>query len=167
MKRLIAICCLVTGLCTACQTDTLYHRYRSTGPYGWDSSDTLEFRLPSALCKNRYRLDIGIRHTECYPYRDLWISILHPARPQAVDTLHIWLADSAGHWLGHGLSGSSCQYVSGKHSLVLAANDSVLRIVHLMSRKHLPGLTDVGLRLSAFPPRVDSQKDKQQDGETP
>lgn len=161
MKRLMAICCLAAGLCTACQTDTLYHRYRPTGTYGWDSRDTLEFRLPSALCGSRHRLEIGIRHTEDYPYRDVWIGLLHPACPQAVDTLHLWLADSAGHWKGYGMSGSSFQYVSDGHLLVLAANDSVLRIVHLMGRKQLPGITDIGLRLSAFPTGVDPQEDKQ------
>lgn len=165
MNRRTAFGCGMLLLCAACQTDTLFHQYLPTGVRGWAQEDTLEFRLPSLTDSISYRLEVGVKHTEDYPYQNVWIGVL---RPQGhTDTLQLRLADTSGRWRGTGMSGSSFQCVSESVPFTPAPGDTLLRVVQLMRDRLLPGITDIGLRLSAFPSRVNPQEDKQQDGETP
>ena len=169
MKRQTALWGIIVGMCAvACQPDTLYHTYRTTGERGWTKEDTLEFRIPKELTGRQHRMEMGIKHTESYPYQDLWIGIRRPGSPGLpVDTLHIFLADSAGRWTGTGMSGSSFQCTSAPVPFTLTDGDTLLQVIHLMAHRRLPGITDVGLRLSSFPGSVNPQKDEQQDGESP
>ena len=70
IKAGLALCVLF--LLNACHTDTRYHVYQAvSGEEGWDKSDSLAFHLPVGLSSGEYRMEIGLRHTGEYPYRDI------------------------------------------------------------------------------------------------
>ncbi len=85
-------------------------------------------------------LEIGLRHTDAYPYRDLWLNVNQ-------DTVHIYLTDSVGHWKGKGIGElrSLIQTVSFSHQ-----KDSIkdIRITHIMTDKTLIGIHDIGIRIA-------------------
>ena len=154
----------------SCQTDTALHVYKSTGERGWAKVDTLCFRLPEELRGRDYVLELGIKHTAIYPYRDLWLELYMgeaSIHPSGSDTVHIWLSDSLGRWTGKGTEATCFQYVTETIPCSLCVTDTIICLRHLMCDSILRGITDVGIRLSAFPGSVNTQKDKQQDGETP
>lgn len=171
IKAGLALCVLF--LLNACHTDTRYHVYQAvSGEEGWDKSDSLAFHLPVGLSSGEYRMEIGLRHTGEYPYRDIWLSVTQSegdSIPPRTDTLHIYLTDEKGHWVQSGAMGGLYQHVYVSDKPVIFSTDSIeriFRITHLMRQNPLPGISDVGIRLF-LPGRVNAEEDKQQDGKSP
>lgn len=147
----------------ACHDDTVYHTYQNLSSNGWNKQDTLEYTLPSQLAGHTYELEVGLRHTENYPYQDIWLEVLYPLSPdRRPDTLHLSLADKWGNWKGKGTAGNMYQFTCTQdHPLHLSRADSLLQVVHIMRDKSLKGISDVGMRLSTFTGSVNTQKNKQ------
>lgn len=140
-KRISKTCLLLITLLTiACQNNTLYHSYQPVQTTGWDKSDTLVYTLPQALPNQSYLYEIGIRHKDSYPYRDIWLTINQ-------DTLHLYLADSIGNWIGHGIGDvrqSTFPFVLSQQS-----TDSIreFRLTHIMRDQPLKGILNVGIKI--------------------
>ena len=82
------IICLLFSL-AACDNQTIYHTYQNLSIEGWKKTDTLKYQLPAQLAGKQYDLEVGLRHTENYPYQDIWMEILYPLSPDRhPDTLH-------------------------------------------------------------------------------
>lgn len=166
----------LTGGLTACHTDTVYHVYHPVSVNGWSKQDTLIYILPDSLKTGRYQLEISVRHTEAYPYRDIWLELaFEQKKAQQIpivqtepkdsleitepdisvdsmtwvrDTLHFYLADDKGRWVKGGTIGSLYQFSSPAQPFYLNNNDDkTLRIIHIMKDNPLPGIHDIGIRL--------------------
>jgi gliding motility-associated lipoprotein GldH len=74
------IICLLFSL-AACDNQTIYHTYQNLSIEGWKKTDTLKYQLPAQLAGKQYDLEVGLRHTENYPYQDIWMEILYPLSP--------------------------------------------------------------------------------------
>lgn len=149
-------------LCVGCENNTtIYHQYRTVSPQGWEREDTLSFVLPdSTFTGHHYQLEIGLRHTEKYAYRDLWIAVIRPySTPPTCDTLHLELADMKGKWYGTGNSSTFYQFHAPAGEFTLSYADTLVQLVHLMASPCLKGITDAGIRLS-LTGSIDTQKDK-------
>lgn len=162
--RAFLLCVGMLAMLVSCRPDTAYHVYQSVPDSGWTRQDTLVFELPASLPAGRYALEIGLRNTSEYAYRDIWLALLSgrgtvpgDSCTCPVDTLHLFLADSHGRWLHDGIAGSL--YQSEWPGVAVCVIDSVaseprtLRIVHLMKDAPLSGIADVGIRLSTVPGR--------------
>lgn len=148
-------------LLPSCEKNTTYHSYRSIPFHGWDKADTLIYTLSGNLTGKTYQVEIGVRHNETYPFRDLWIEIHHPLIPHSPhERIHLYLADKHGNWKGTGTAGNLYQYTAKGLKLELQPGDSILQITHIMNTSPLQGISDIGIRLS-FPRGVNPQKDKQ------
>lgn len=150
----MGVAMLVLCLLASCHTDTRYHVYQAVpGENGWKNSDSLLFQLPPELEAGEYGMEIGIRHTGGYPYRDIWISVTQvdsDSLPSHTDTLHLYLADEEGRWGHEGAVGGLYQSAYVREKPVKLTADSLgrsFRIAHLMRRNPLPGISDVGVRL--------------------
>ena len=137
----LSIFWLLSSLLTlACQNHTYYHSYQPIESMGWYKNDTLLFSLDSVITNgNTYELQLGIRHKDSYLYRDLWLTINQ-------DTVHIYLADSIGHWMGSGI-GELRHFT--KRIPIKVQEDSIkeLRIIHIMQDNPLVGIHDVGVSI--------------------
>ena len=133
--------------------DTLYHTYQSIPtPDGWHKQDTLSYQLPEQIEGEGYRLEVGIRNTNQYPFRDIWLSIRQNWKDSLVfqtDTLHFYLADEQGKWNSGGNTGSLFQhtYFCEKTFTIRPSSINVLQMTHLMKQNPLPGISDAGIRL--------------------
>lgn len=159
MTRFLFALVVCMGLLPGCHPERCY-QYCSVPTVGWNRADTLIYRLPDGFAGHRLTVEMDVRHTETYPYRDLWLALIHsPASKARHDIVHLQLADERGNWNGKGYSGCLYQYSQQVGTVVCHPSDSILRIVHLMKNDELPGLADVGVRLS-LSGSVDSQKDE-------
>ena len=71
----------------------------------------------------------------------LWLTINN-------DTLHVYLADSIGHWKGNGI-GNLRQHVIHVQPDVLASDSvSTFQVVHIMQDSILQDITDIGIKIS-------------------
>jgi gliding motility-associated lipoprotein GldH len=119
----------------------LYHSYQPVTDTGWYSNDTLLYQLPFPIsAQESLQYEIGIRHKDTYPYRDLWLTVNQ-------DTIHMYLADTTGYWLGNGI-GNIKQY-SNTFQPQMGTRDSIkeLRVTHIMQDNPLHGICDIGIHI--------------------
>lgn len=163
MKRLkVLLTMAMLLLLSACGNDeTVYHQYRTVPTQGWEREDTLSFVLPDSIfTRHPYRLEIELRHTENYAYRNLWIAVVRPhSTPPICDTLCLELADTEGKWYGEGNSSTFYQFHAPAGDIVFSHADTLIQLIHLMTPPRLKGISDVGIRLS-LTGSVNTQKDK-------
>ena len=120
---------------------------------GWTKKDTLVFTLPSTLKTGQYNMDIGVRHTSQYKYRDLWLYIqfntTDSLNHSQAERAHLFLAEEDGKWNGTGISGNYQCLISYPHTILITPNDSVneIRIVHAMIDNPIKEIKDIGIRL--------------------
>lgn len=175
---MLLILLLLEGL-TACHTDTVYHIYQPVSEEGWNKKDTLIYMLPDSLAAGCYQLELDVRHTGNYPYRDIWLEMAFERRkPQDFsadmpdrdsldipeqdipvdtmmwvrDTVHLYLADEQGRWLNGGTIGSLYQFRATTGKFCLTNKDGkTFRIVHIMKDNPLQGIHDIGIRIYHTP----------------
>jgi gliding motility-associated lipoprotein GldH len=109
---------------------------------GWHKNDTLLFSLDSAIIHHTYQLQLGIRHKDSYPYRDLWLTINQ-------DTVHLYLADTIGYWKGNGIGDMR----QSTHLIAISSQDSIqeIQIKHIMQDNPLTGIHDIGIQIKEYP----------------
>lgn len=136
-------------LLTACQGNTSYHSYQPIQIEGWYRHDTLTYYLDSCYTEGLIdKLQIGIRHTDSYPYQDLWIGILTIAKDsitrEQTDSIHLFLADSNGVWEGTGI-GETRVFIHEKTFPLKIDSIIGIKVFHLMKEQPLKGINDVGI----------------------
>lgn len=147
MNKVIVFCLLLFA--TACQNNIVYHYYQPVDATGWANGDTLRYTYTPTISPTKQELEIGIRHLDSYPYRDLWLTIRQHER---IDTLHIYLANKNGSWKGNGI-GANRQYTEILPQINILPTDSnlVFKIVHIMEDDTLKGIKDIGLCIKEKP----------------
>lgn len=149
--RVSILCIVAAVLGMSCQTDTVYHSYRSIPLEGWKKSDTLYFAFTVTDSLKPYRVTVEIRNEEAYPYRELYL-FLHRFNTKdstlfVTDTLRCVLADQAGKWKGTGL-GAVYQSVHAYADLpILYTGDYKIGITQGMKDEILPGINDIGINV--------------------
>lgn len=158
-KWIFCILSVLSGI-TACRNSTVYHTYQPTGTNGWPVNDSLYYSLSPQSVPGVFRLNIGIRHTELYPYKDIWLEIGCKGNETKKDTFHLYLTDQDGHW-SNSTTGHLYQCDFDEGMLHLSPQDTTLYIIHLMKDSLLTGLSDVGIRLM-LPSGIDTEKHEKQ-----
>ena len=166
---LLYIGVLVVLMLTACNDKTVYHNYEQTPPSGWEKNDQLSFTLPPIQETGNYTEEVGIRINGTFPFLSLSLIIeqtkLNTGERQC-DTLVCELINKRGYPQGKGVS--QYQYLFPLKTIQLNKGDSLrIEIHHDMKREILPGITDVGIKLSKtsragkVAARIKAQEDKQ------
>ena len=137
-------------LLTACQDNTVYHRYLHTNRAGWERNDTLRFLIPPVKEAGRYSQELGLRTDGNYPFMSLTLIVEQTKGNTAIvrcDTMECKLINKQGHPTGTGIN--HYQYTFPLATIDLEKEDS-LRIVirHDMKRELLPGIMDVGIQMT-------------------
>ena len=137
-------------LLTACQDNTVYHRYLHTNRTGWERNDTLRFLIPPVKEAGRYCEELGLRTDGNYPFLSLTL-IVEQTKGHTGDvrrdTVECKLITKQGRVMGAGIN--HYQYTFPLATIDLEKEDS-LRIVirHDMKRELLPGIMDVGIQMT-------------------
>lgn len=144
MNKWAGILILFLLLTVSCQDNTIYHSFQPVNATGWNKSDTLCFSLPDSIYSPHYQYEVGIRHKDSYPYRDIWLTINQ-------DTIHLYLADSIGNWKGNGIG--EMRQVTYPIQLNTLQGDSIssFRITHIMQDNPIHGIHDIGIRIKKKP----------------
>lgn len=135
---------------TACDRRTVCNHYEHTPVSGWERNDTLTFLTDTLPASGTYQEEVGIRISGAYPFMSISLIVeqtVLPLRQTFIDTLNCNLIDDHGNALGTGIS--SYQYLFPLRSIRLSSGHSLqVSIRHDMKREILPGVSDVGIRLS-------------------
>ena len=147
----------------SCDNSTVFNHYESTPVRGWERNDTLSFNIAPLQETGMYAEEVGLRITGAYPFKGLSLIVeqtIQPSNITIVDTLNCDLIDDIGHANGKGIN--HYQYLYPLTTIKLSKDESVhVAIRHCMKREILPGITDVGLKLSRqVTARVQTKEDK-------
>ena len=141
---------LLTITLSACNTRTVYNSYAHTPIGGWEKNDALSFGIPPVKQGGEYREDIGLRINNAFPFMSLCIIVEQTVFPSEItysDTLNCHLINENGEARGHGIS--HYQYSFHLTNLNLQQGDSIhVTVKHNMKREILPGIADLGVKLS-------------------
>lgn len=147
---------LVASLLSSCQDRLVYDRYVHTPIAGWEKNDTLSFEIPPLAASGHYQEHLGLRITGAYPFMGLTLIVEQTIYPdkekkwektEKVDTVQCDLIDKNGVTRGQGIS--YYQYDFPINVYRLSEKDSIhVTVRHDMKREILPGISDIGLKLS-------------------
>lgn len=135
---------------SACDGKTVYDKYRPTQIDGWEKNDTLVYDVPPLAATGPYRQEVGVRISGAYPFTGLSLLVeqtVEPGHRRMADTLNCRLYDDKGNILGDGIG--SYQYKFILSDAYLHKGDSLHVVVrHIMKREILPGISDIGFRMT-------------------
>ena len=144
----IVVC--VALACVACNQGTVYNQYESTNIKGWERNDTISFQTEAMTVSGNYHEEVGVRINGDYPFMGLSLVVeqtVMPSRKSYNGTLTCHLIDESGNAIGNGIN--HYQYLFPLTTLKLDKGDYVrIAIRHCMKREILPGILDVGVKLS-------------------
>ena len=103
MKKLLFLTSLALAL-TACHQDIVFSQFVSIPSGEWGSDMLPHFDYTIVDKDADYRMLIYVRHTEQYPYQNMWLFVRDNMGHR--DTIEFYLADDRGRWLGdrhHGM----------------------------------------------------------------
>jgi len=156
MRRLrvsgfICLCgVLLLVLLSSCEDDCVYHDYQHLPNSVWGSRDTLCFRIPIDDSLAIYKLDLEMRHTTEFAYKEAFLMLeSHYGKQKPRTRLFCFpvLAED-GRWLGTGW-GNTLQLSRSLGEYCFAHRDTlVFRIYNSMNMPQLNGISDIGLKVT-------------------
>lgn len=141
----------------SCNETLVYDRYEHTPIAGWEKNDVLSFDIPPLKSPGTYEQELGLRVTGVYPFMGLTLIVDQCIFPQTKaqgaitieksDTIQCDLINQDGTTKGQGIS--YYQYNFPINTYRFASGDSIhVTIKHDMKREILPGISDIGFKMS-------------------
>lgn len=147
---LAALAVMAAVMTSSCQRETVYAHYEHMPLDGWEKNDTVVFSTDLMAEEGNYTEDVGIRITNDYPFMSLQLIVTQkvlPSQETHEDTLNCSLLDTKGAALGYGTN--SYQYLFRLRSIALKKEEKLyVSVRHNMKRDIMPGIIDVGFRLT-------------------
>lgn len=144
--RLLAAGLITSALfLTACKTDVVYSEFYSIPSDKWSIDSIAYFDYTISDTTMDYNMQIYIRHTERYPYQNLWLFV---GDSSSRDSINVFMADDRGRWYGDSNNGFIEVAVPfGEHLHFVDTGMYHLAIQHGMRDSLLQGITEVGLEI--------------------
>lgn len=92
-------------MCVGCNSNRVFEGNLSIKGQEWYYEDELKFETPIEDTTQLYNLFINVRHTNDFPYSNLWLKI-HTTFPDGTkksDPLNLPMAEESGRWFGTGV----------------------------------------------------------------
>jgi len=135
----------IAVLFSSCKNDIVYSQFCSIPSGNWQADEVAQFDYSIPDSDAGYRMLIYVRHTERYPYQNMWLFVRDKAH---CDTIEFYLADDRGQWLGdrhHGFIEMPVLLEENYHFPDTGSYS--LSIQHGMRDSVLRGVMDIGLEI--------------------
>ena len=145
-KYIFLILCL--GL-VACGPRVAYSSFTECTDAQWnaDSIVTFSFSVPDTV--NEYDILLHVRHTDNYPYQNMWLFVQEGYADQQPlgDTIEFYLADERGRWLGDGRTRITMPVLYREGIRFPHAGEYRIAVQQGMRTESLRGVTEVGIEV--------------------
>lgn len=104
--RFLTLFFLILLILGGCSQNKIFEDNYDIPQQKWEYNQKANFEVAIADTAQRYDVYLNLRHTEAYPYKNLWI-IIHTTFPDGKTQdrrVEVPLADSKGKWFGKGRS---------------------------------------------------------------
>lgn len=149
ISLLVAI--ILTAVCSCSYNRNNYSCFSDIDPHeGWQYGRAYVYMPEIADSIARGRLQLLVRHTNDYPYSNLWVELesQQPADSGHLtvvrDTFCITLADIYGNWQGRG-RGTTFEKLDTLYTDFALVNGAPLRLRHVMRPERVVQIEKVGL----------------------
>lgn len=147
IKHLLPV--LATLFTISCTQSTITHHYEAVSDEGWSRNDTLHFPLPEIKEDGNYRVELGLRYNNLFPYEGLWLvaeTRLNTPHFIRIDTLCIVTANKEGRPTGRGVVLMQSDTLLTTLHLSKGQNGEIY-LRHIMHNEVFPGILDVGVKV--------------------
>ena len=134
----------------SCQTGSIYNESKAIPGQKWEANHTLSFSAPVSDTTNAFDINLNIRTTSSYPYRNLFLFVetRSPAGYSRKDTVEYFLADEKGNWYGSGLGDINDLSVPFKTNVLFPdTGEYAFNIRQGMREQNLRGVSDIGIQI--------------------
>lgn len=145
---------LLLLLLSSCLSSPYYQKEYSIPDNKWDYKNHLSFKFEITDTTSLYNLHFITRHTEAYPYSNIWLMIYTKAPGDTVfkrTRIEIPLAEPNGKWMGRGMGEIWEQRMPISHDgdsvMLRKAGMWEIKFAHNMRINPLPEMLQVGLRV--------------------
>ena len=148
MKRNILIL-IVSLLLVGCQGDIVYTVFKSLPNVGWEADSSLCYQPVITDSIADYQMLITIRHTDVYPYQNLWlfVDIEQDSLLLTRDTIECYMANERGEWLGGGLTVHELPLLYSENYQFSNSGEYQISITQGMREDTLVGIKEVGVKI--------------------
>lgn len=148
MKRNILIL-IVSLLLVGCQGDIVYTTFKSLPLVGWEADSSLCYNPVITDSVADYQMLITIRHTDAYPYQNLWlfVDIEKDSIQITRDTIECYMANERGEWLGGGLTVRELPLLYSADYQFASSGEYHISITQGMRNDTLIGIKEVGVKI--------------------
>jgi gliding motility-associated lipoprotein GldH len=137
-------------LLPSCGSRDVYNQYETFTDSNWHYDSVGRFIADIKDTSLNYNVFVNIRHTEDYPYQNLWLFVESTGADnhQRSDTLELEMADIYGKWKGAG-SGSLFQLAMPFNikQKFTTPGEYKFEIHHGMRDTVLVGIKNIGIRI--------------------
>lgn len=139
----------VTLLLCACGSRELYNESIAITETGWSAQDSKTFTI-DMQSQQPCDIEIFVRHTTQYPYRNLWLFVEHTAPDSTInnDTINIAMADKYGNWNGSGWGSHHQIQHTLHHALPLDSGTHIVKITQGMREEKIKGIANIGVKVT-------------------
>lgn len=135
-------------LLASCSTKTQFSEFQTIPFSGWNKDSVLSYCFDAAKLSNPCDILICVRHTETYPYQNMWLFCALEKDSTIIlrDTLEFYLADDRGKWLGNGgLKLYEMPVLFAQYYQLPDSGQCTFTIQQGMRDENLHGIRDIGL----------------------
>ena len=157
--RLLMLCSFLMLLLASCRPAPQYQDHYNIPGSAWDAAYQPQFHFEIDDTAAAYQLFLLIRHTDAYPFSNIWINMESRAPGDSLwgkTRAEIPLAAPTGQWLGRGAGELWEQRVPitspAQPAFFSRKGEYTVRLRHDMRRNPLPEVLTIGLRLEKLPP---------------
>jgi gliding motility-associated lipoprotein GldH len=157
IRKIIPLLLLSSALFFSCEDSNIYYHSEVIPLSGWDRNQTLYFQDSlRAKAPEKLHFEIDLRHTNLYPYQNLWLYIRTKCSDgtSRLDSINWTLSEPNGRWIGSGW-GSLYSLSHRLPDILIKKNTGsrwfIIEIQHGLRNKTLTGIEDIGVRLFTDP----------------
>lgn len=156
----LAFCIFNFAFCiSSCRPSPQYQEHFTVPGGAWNMAYQPLFHFVIDDTASAYQLFLLIRHTDAYPFSNIWVNMDTKAPGDTVFgkvRFEVPLAAPSGQWLGRGFGELYEQRVpitsADRPAFFARRGGYTVRLTHDMRRNPLPEVYNVGLSLEKLPP---------------
>ena len=160
----VALCLLTFACCfSSCRPAPQYQEHYNIPGGAWSAAFQPEFKFEITDTATAYQLFLLIRHTDAYPFSNIWINMDSRGPSDSGFTklrLEVPLAAASGQWLGRGMGELYEQRVRltsyDRPAFFPHKGIYTIRLTQDMRRNPLPEVLTIGYRVEKLRPPADA-----------
>ncbi len=140
-------------LTCACEKARVFDKNLALDKEGWFYNEQKSFEININDSSTAYNLYINVRHTDEYPYDNLWLKMttVFPDSSNQINNINVKLSETDGAWTGNCIDGICFNSVLVQSNFSLDQQGKYAFILEQDMRINpLPYIFDIGIKLEKF-----------------